>query len=159
MGSRSRRAVLAALTAAAVLCQTPAAQAACPQVHLVVGMSNPVLNDYLQLTYSVTVTNLGPATATGIVARRTALFCRTVSTPLAECRPVPAADSRVVDLGPGQGARFLAVVQLITTDPTTVRTTVEVTHVDQPDVASVPGTCAEGTRPQDDCATVVTVLR
>lgn len=155
---RTRTAVLAALTVVAVVGGHTPAHAACPAVHLVVWMSNPVLNDYLQLTYAVTVANLGPGTATGITTGQTAWFCQTVTTPLSSCRGVPPVSSRVVDLAAGQNARFLAVVQLITTSPTVVRNTVEVTHVDQHDVASVPGTCRDGTYPQDACATVVTVL-
>lgn len=155
------------LAGAAVALLTPALLAAVPvpaharpgDVHLVVTVSGPVLSDHLALGFAVTVANLGPGTATGITTTQDTLNCPTDSGPLSDCTTDYPVLARMADLPAGSSHTYLAVVELAGTRLHVVRTTFQVAHVDQHDVASVPGTCDHGLNPQPDCATVVTDLR
>jgi hypothetical protein len=139
--------------------QVPA-NAQAGNVHLVVTTNGTIITDALQIAHSVTVTNLGPDTATGIFTTQYALYCSSDSAPLSSCTGNQPTLVRMRDLPPGGAVRntYLAPIPVAGTRPHVVRSTIEVVHVDQHDVASVPGTCNYGLNPQPDCVTVLTYL-
>lgn len=162
--SRILRGLLAPVLALVMLGVSGVAAPAYAQagnVHLVVTTNGTIITDAMQVAHSVTVTNLGPDTATGIFTRHYALYCSTEVVSQATCTANQPSLVRMADLPPGGSVKntYLVPIPLGGTRPQVVVTTIEVVHVDQHDVASVPGTCNYGLNPQDDCVTAITDLR
>ena len=149
--------VTPALTVAMLAGSQVPAHAQVGHVHLVVRLVNPAFNDDNELLFEVHVANLGPDTATTLRTIQNVLYCATPTTPLTDCENTQPIVRQMADIRLGGRDAHVAAVP-VPERAGTIRTTVQVVHVDQHDDFSVPGTCNYGQVPQDDCATVVTVL-
>jgi len=150
--------VLRTALSVTILCglQQPASAQPVGRIHLVVKMEPARFGDQNDLIYQVEVANLGPDRATGLVVQQSTLFCASRPVPPLLCKRDRAVTFPMADIAPDGGNRFAVVVLLNTSRAVVVRNTVEVVRANEHDIASVPGSCNDGERPQDACATRVT---
>ena len=137
------------------------------KIHLVVSTVTPVFGDDNDLIYNITVTNKGPAEATGVVLRVTIWNCKNDLWSAATCTLLPdrkdptqtlSYDVTMDPIKVGEPDSFPVVSYFPDESSGVIRTTVEVIKSDQTDTASVPNTCAQGATPQDDCASEIATI-
>lgn len=165
-----RLAAALALTAAAAVA-VPGAAAARPPgnggygdpsrlTYLRPAVSEATVGERNNLIYQATVTNHSPVTATGIKVLRTTMECppdRPLGR-LKQCTPLASDEQAMPALKPGGTARFPLDVDLPGAHKTLVRTTVELTHVDQFDLGHFPPGCTWYGELWPGCAVRVTPL-
>jgi Domain of unknown function DUF11 len=167
------RSLLALTASAAALVGLAGPAAAAPTVgpagtvQLTVTKDGPIFGDNNTLIYDIHVTNSGPATATNVVVTHSAWFCPPAADGVGRCTIEDDPDNpgaplltkmSITALAPGQTDEFPVTSYMIGDSSGTVRTTIEVTHVDQEDSQSVAGTCASGWNLQPDCDSDVVSL-
>jgi len=123
-------------------------------------LSAATIGERNNLIYEATVTNHGRVTATGIRVLRTTMLCppdRPLGR-LKKCTPLVSDEQAMPALEPGGTARFPLDVDLPGPRRTLVRTTVELTHVDQFDLGHFPPGCTWYGESWPGCAVRVTPL-
>ena len=171
MRVRRRRGLLLVALAAAAAVAVPGPAAARPPgnggygdparpTFLRPAVSEATVGERNNLIYEATVTNRSRVTATGIRVLRTTMECppdRPLGR-LKQCTPLASDERAMPALKPGGTARFPRDVELSGAHKSLVRTTVELTHVDQFDLGHFPPGCTWYGELWPGCAVRVTPL-
>ena len=123
-------------------------------------LSTPILGEGNQLIYEATLANNGPVTASGIRVLRSAFACppdEPVGDPH-DCKPLMSQEASLPDIKSGESATFPVNVKLPDAEPKQVRTTVEVTHVNEWDIGHTYPGCTWLDQKWTGCAEQVTPL-
>lgn len=163
----ARLAAALALTAGAALAVPGPASASPPpsdddqaSEYLKPTLSDPILGEGNQLIYQATLTNNGPVTATGVRMLRTAFLCPPDKpvTNLDDCTPLYSEEKTLPDIKSGDTATYPVNIQLPGPRATQVRTTIEVTHVNEWDIGHAYPGCTWFDQKWTGCAEKITPL-